>query len=111
MTTPWCARVLSNCHCPAFLVQATKAECDCCRASGPSQAKLADRAVEAGVDRGREVHLCAHRGRVLQGFLDGCCKDGREVPTLVECRVCGEPRSVYGCYSCKKFEKLACAPG
>ena len=98
----WCIYRLIAGWCPVFYVEATQPECDDCKRRGQSQTTIADRSVGVGIDRDRDIAACKHRGKVLQGYMDGCCRDGREVATLIQCAVEGET-SVYACYSCRKY--------
>lgn len=102
----WCKQILYNGYCPVFYVACSIDECQKCSVEEQSvMNSLADRALETGVDRERHISECEFFGRVLQGIMVGCCKDGKEVPTLILCEKVGRPVSAYTCYACANYNK------
>ena len=89
-----------------FYVEVPHEQCQKCKSDDSmTKAELATRAVDGGVERDRDVMHCDHAGRVLQGLVDGCCKDGKVVPKLIVCTLLDKPVSVYSCYACRNFKK------
>lgn len=100
----WCTQTLNHDYCPVFHVQVTTTECATCRNDDATmKITLTTRAIDTGVDIKRPIHTCKNASTVLQGVLDGCCKDAKTIPTLIMCEKLGKPVSTHTCYACGSF--------